>query len=580
MEQTQAFAKMLEQIYEWLSEINATAGGNIHEVSFDFSLLKEKVSVSLDSFPKTYIRKWVDRLALTRTFNPEARGRLRVDTPNYWRDDVNALSNLCYAPVLMDENAFRALPKPNKRLVAIRVEHLVSALRQHYIRKTAPPDIKHWQFTNHPVLYLRDESQWTRALNLGAQLESVGGAETGHVASALFELFRAAIDRGEMAPGMHLESFLDRLRAAGLSEGPDAVAPIFGADLESDDTYAFLTAFDCCFPTQKVQIRELVELVDRVLLPFWRHRWRLFEIWSLIWLIQTVPDGYRMQPSLSRSTRGDGGYVWILSGGDAAEPVARAGTGDNALSIWFQLKTPLATESAELFRQCHIEPDIRIRREIPGESNDIVILELKDRHLAQGRDEKRVAHMYATTGAPVVCVANYSLFGSQGLRGAVYKEEVGTTQIFIVDEFRPDTVPSTIRRAILHALSGNELPDVLIDVSGSMNINIVSRVLDQLAQLDVNFERWFAWSENCAELRDRSDLVCRFGGATNLQEALKAHSAVRKARGLIITDDDGARQFRDLLRAGLIQEGRYLCLDAAQSVVASKIDPWFMGPSL
>jgi hypothetical protein len=81
--------------------------------------------------------------------------------------------------------------------------------------------------------------------------------------------------------------------------------------------------------------------VDRVLLPFRRHRWRLFEIWSLIWLIQVIPDRHRPKPRLSHRSERDGGYVWILAGGDAAEPVARADFSEGTLSIWFQLKTPL-----------------------------------------------------------------------------------------------------------------------------------------------------------------------------------------------------------------------------------------------
>jgi hypothetical protein len=574
IEQTRPFSQMLEQIYAWLAKQNATAGGNISEFEFDFANLKEKVSFNLDAFPKTYLRKWMDRLALTRTFNPAGRGRLRVDTPNYWRDDVPALSNLSYASVLQKDR-FEALPEPNKHLVASYVEHIAGVLEEHYVRKTTPPEIENWQFRNYPVLYVRDERDWQRVVVLAAQSGSDGVMATSPAAKELRDLFDTGVQSGAMVPGMYIEAFLARARAADLLGKSAEIKPVYGPDLQSDDTYAFLEAYNICFPTRESTIQELIDIVDRVLLPFWQYRWRLFEVWSLIWIIQTLPGRLGLQPCLSRRSERDSGCVWRLAGGDATEPVARANLGESTLSVWFQLKTPLLPENIKLFGQDHIEPDVRVRRENHGESTDLVILELKDRHLAKGSEEKRIARMYATTGAPVVCVANYSWFGAKSLRGAVYKEDVGATHIFVVDEFGPDTVPAEVRESIRRIFDSWELPDVLIDISGSINATSVFAVLDRLADLDLKFGHWFAWSDECTEVRGRDDLVKKFGGgSTDLRTALATHRDLGSARGLIITDGDGVQQFRKLLSEGSVTELRYLCLDLAQRVDGAELDRW------
>jgi hypothetical protein len=205
-----------------------------------------------------------------------------------------------------------------------------------------------------------------------------------------------------------------------------------------------------------------------VLLPFWRQRWRLFEVWSILWLRNALPEAYRPLPLLEERPDTETSFAWVLAGGKAASPVATVDAGGRTLSLWFQLETSLEQEDAERFGQEHIEPDVRLRERSATAERDLAILELKDRHLAAGSEEKRVARMYATTGAPVVCVANYSPFRSKSLHASLYVEPAGPTTIYVADEFRPGATPDEVADAVRRAVRPPTL-DILVDVSASID---------------------------------------------------------------------------------------------------------------
>ena len=210
MREIEPFARMLGELYEWLSEIRSTVGGNIEEVSFDFARLGEQVSFSLESFPKTYLRTRADQNMLARGFNPGARGRLRVDTPNYWRDDVPALYNLSYQQVL-DPYGFDKLPRPNKQAIASRVRHVVEIVEREYIRKTKPREIDHWQFGNYPILYVSSEAQWQEAIQLARRPGSDGGTAGNPSARDLYDFFDRGTKSGEMVQGRNFSEFLQHI---------------------------------------------------------------------------------------------------------------------------------------------------------------------------------------------------------------------------------------------------------------------------------------------------------------------------------------------------------------------------------
>ncbi len=572
LSETAPFAQMLVDIYEQLEHFRATFAGNIREVSFDFKRLSEQVDLSLESFPKLYLKRWAAGRDVVTQLDPTARGRLRVDTPNYWDDDVHALDNLCRSPVLYG-GAFDNLELPNQAAVLRGVHRVLSAVQRSYVRKTTDEAPNVWQFSNIPVVYVADESEWQVVLELGRRPGVGGGTASSSAAAELSDRITANFASGMFVNAHELERLVEHVgsdRSATLSQITDY--PVFGHDLLSDDTHAFLVALGLCMPTEERPVRRLIDLVDRVLLPFWRHRWRLFEVWSIFWLIDTIPERVRPVPLLQPRADVPTTFSWILPGGGASAPVATYEDDDGAIQVWFQLNTPLSAPDASRFGQDHIEPDIRLRTQSITGDQDIVILELKDRGATSGAAEKRVGRMYATTKAEVVCVANYVLFRSRSLRGTVYTEEIGRSTLYVVDDFGPGSTPPVVGDAVRRAILGHSV-DVLVDVSPSMSQD---RLRSTIAHLQLpRATRWFQWSDDLDALDDPQAVAVRVAGYTDLPAAISAHQALGEQNpALIVTDADGRSQFESLDSEKIIDQTRYTCLDIADSSSVEKAIEW------
>jgi hypothetical protein len=555
------FAQMLLDIYQRLQGLRATMGGNVREVSFDFERLRERVSFALDSFPKLYVQRWASDRSVVTGFEPSARGHLRIDTPDYWADDVPALSNLSNSEVL-GPHVFDGLPLPNQRAVIDGVNDVMSALQENYIRKSKTETPAGWPFGNQRIVYLADETDWNQALQRGLQSDA-----------DLFDYRRVVRGSGRVVYADWFEDLLGYVgpqRTAAL--GGVVGEPALASDLESDDTHAFLSALRLCLPDVERETQRFVDVVDRVLLPFWRHRWRLVEVWSMLWTIDTIPEAYRPVPVLAARDDSPGTFSWILPGGEATYPVGVTKGARRALSVWFQLATPLSADDAAHYKQAHIEPDVRVRYDEPPRRGDVVIVELKDRYLAAGSAEKRVARMYATTRAKVVCVANYSPFRSRSLRGSLYTESIGESTIYLVDGFKPGSVPHELTEAIRHAIAGDPI-DVLVDVSASMDRGRLAEALGKLPSTPES--RWFRWAANFEEAEDRQAAAGQLHGLTDLRQAVTAYEKLRTAlAAIIVTDDDGQTQFESLADEGFIDRSRYICVNVTRQYPAQDLEAW------
>lgn len=447
MAEVRPFAQMLQEIYVGLAEASATISGNVDEVSFDFARLADQVVFSLEAFPKTYIAAWQDVSVLTDGFRPTARGRVRNDTPNYWRDDWPAWTTLSREPVLRPW-VFDELPQVNQRVVYQRVADALTTMETHWTAVNIPDDLRdHRQLADYRRPLVADQGDWDEVLRLA---RVPGSDQIGPAREALTTQIRGLMDAGRLVDAAPFYGLVEHARTLDLE--PRAVdqpaKPVTGPDPEKDDTYAFLASYDLVFPQTPTTQQVYDEIVDRVLLPFWRHRWRLVEVWSIVWLIHVLPESHRpamiLQPRADRANA----YAWNLKGGDASRPVAEIELPSRTLEVYFQLKSALTLADALTFRQRNIEPDIRLRERRESGEIDLVILELKDRFLAGGSGEKRVARMYATTRAPMVCVANYSPFRAAALRGQIYREHHGSTAIYLVDTFQPGSTPEPIADAL------------------------------------------------------------------------------------------------------------------------------------
>jgi len=119
---------------------------------------------------------------------------------------------------------------------------------------------------------------------------------------------------------------------------------------------------------QKATLERLIEFTE---LPFWKHRWFLYELWTLVRVLRVGATAGDVK--LEGLTEARPGVIeWVLPGGSARSPVARVIKQKRSVSIWTQLKSQHPNTGAGL------EPDLRIRADRALES-DLFLIENKDR---------------------------------------------------------------------------------------------------------------------------------------------------------------------------------------------------------
>jgi hypothetical protein len=577
LSEAQPFVRMLEEIYHFLADGKATILGNADQFSFRFDEFNERVSFPLDSFPKTYIRSLSNVEVLKIRFNPAARGRLMIDTPNYWSDDAPALQILSYSPVLRLNN-FGSLPRKYQQAIRSRLRTALNVLEAKYVSFDIPNEIDEGFLRQFNRIYFADQSMLDDMLRL---LEESKLQRTLNFSNEVATFIIEGQNAGTIVKGDNLR---DCLRHADELLGPlpdlESEQLDFPEEgLDSNLTYAFIKAFNLCFQASPSIVQDYIDIIDKVFLPFYRHRWRLFEIWAILWARDTIPQSRRPQPRLSPRADDPTCFEWVIPGGDARSPVATWEHNGRALELWYQQKTPLSPEHAATFGQKNIEPDVRVRGGDASQTVDLAIFELKDRFKAGGSGEKKIARMYATTGARFVCVANYSEFGSRALRGQIYREMAGDTEIMLVDGFMPGKVPLEVAESFVRAISGiaSEF-DLLGDISNSIDTSALTQAVQTMADLGISPARAFAFNTDLEELPGSAQEDWPSGGGTDLAAALDKYltldSRAPSGKVIILTDSDGVEQFNRAKEMRKFAGLNMLCLNLNEKLDTLTLAEW------
>lgn len=586
LSETAPFVSMLNEIYSFLVDSKATILGNADQFSFRFDELNERITFPLDSFPKSLIRTLTDVKYEGYRFIRDSRGHLLVDTPNYWRDNVPTLSHLSYSPVLQ-QDVFDNLPIEYQLAIHKRVRILLYVLDHLYVRYDIPSNTEDWALSNFRILYISQVSLLNELLERARRPGADGGRVTEPAARELWKFFQEWQDYGEIVIGDNLSSLLDHAEkklgpeSIDLNELTDVAFPPQG--LERNQTYSFIKAFDLCFRKTRRTVQTLIDVIDKVFLPFYRHRWRLFEVWAILWVRQTVMPSCRPHPYLIHRDDDISGWEWVIPGGDAKLPVAQWHEGESVVEIWYQQKTALSSANVRRFKQAHIEPDIRVKTGTFGKSCDIAILELKDRYKARGVTEKKIARMYATTNAKLVCVANYSEYSAKALHQKVARENVGPTQILLVDEFRPGTVPREVAEQFARTINGSfAVIDLVADVSASITLYSLQRSLDFIGTLGITISRQFSFD---TRLKEQANLEITkwspIGGGTDLVSSLKEYLDIaqqrQRAKLLVVTDNDGLGQMEHAKSLPRLTELNVYCVNIHQDIDLEALKRWAFG---
>ncbi|RLI72531.1 hypothetical protein DRO97_08825, partial [Archaeoglobales archaeon] len=190
---------------------------------------------------------------------------------------------------------------------------------------------------------------------------------------------------------------------------------------------------------RKVKLKEkafneslVKKLVEFVSLPYWRHRWYIYELWTLINVSMTIAQlGDFKLNTLHRK-----GHIEIkIPKANAKEPVGEIKIGKKVLEIWYQRKTynPITGEG--------LEPDIRVSLKPERYSfipEDILIIENKDRKKASGSHIDKIANKYAKgTTSECLFILNYESYSRKDLQDYINYKTVDEKEIFILSYFKP-----------------------------------------------------------------------------------------------------------------------------------------------
>lgn len=175
----------------------------------------------------------------------------------------------------------------------------------------------------------------------------------------------------------------------------------------------------------------LERFLEFVALPFWKHRWYLYELWTLACMLRIAQRHWRVELKGIQETSKNV-LQWNLPGSTAAYPVAMVGDEPEQVYCWSQRKTYHPGTGAGL------EPDLRFTRSVPG-YHDILIVENKDRRTARTQDMREILARYVGgTCAESVWLINYEAFPE--LARTLEQQWLGR-QVHIISEFRPGQVP-------------------------------------------------------------------------------------------------------------------------------------------
>lgn len=259
------------------------------------------------------------------------------------------------------------------------------------------------------------------------------------------------------------ESRPDTLRGSALDSRAKELAEELLADIES-----------AMVPTGDVEESEggVLRKVEILLLPYWKDRWFLYEVWSLsLPLIEAMSVGAKVELlGIKKIVNEDvEGTTWNLPTQKARNPVAKLSgpLAGRELLVWFQRET--RSRSANH----NIEPDVRISKPA-GDYDDLLILECKDRIKFAKSSAEKVAQTYLDGSlAKTVWIVNYEDVGGASQKRSAMSDINGRHR-GIAYSFKPGSSETLVRSSIRQLFESELCPPpsllhLVIDISGSMS---------------------------------------------------------------------------------------------------------------
>lgn len=459
LDQLSAFVEMVRDIYRFLHAHVATTGGRTEHFRIDSDDLSEPWPFDTSRFPHEveWIRYWADVRIERVEVDWEKVGKLLVMDGGifYGRvDDERVIQSLIVGR--RDGILSPGLVSAGDEIRALLLEAVCAWYQtEREERSNGGSNIRSWQLgvavhSDLLGLYqgtglLRNGDSGRIGIDLGRLCEHRTGGYTARQVISEFEesrdLGRPSNDHyvigsaaffcalwGLVDPDfknaanclrVHEENLLNRESLA--RRGEDLVEKLLEA------LRGAITPI-----TDADSVRQLREKqIEILLLPYWKDRWFLYEVWTLLQPLrkaQEVRGAIELLGTTEIEDPAITGVTWNLPTQKARRPVARLSSNTAAVLVWFQRETRRLDSSRNM------EPDIRLT--LPWEPYvDLAIIECKDRVRFE-REGMRVAERYLRgSSAQIVCVVNYE--EAQGRRPRVQLNQVDGREYGIVAGLRP-----------------------------------------------------------------------------------------------------------------------------------------------
>ncbi len=199
------------------------------------------------------------------------------------------------------------------------------------------------------------------------------------------------------------------------------------------------------------QVMTTLERLEEFLrLPFWKERWYLYELWTIVSVLNIAQQEGRVDLCNINEVSPQI-FEWVLPGGNAQSPIATIGERPSLIDVWAGRRT------YHPGNRLGLEPDLRLSAENPA-YHDLLIVENKDRRSVSTRDVSEILERYVGgTCADSVWLIDYEDFPAGTLK---LGDRWPDRRISVLSQFKPGHVPDSfgedVRRVVHNHLNSSQ----------------------------------------------------------------------------------------------------------------------------
>jgi hypothetical protein len=264
-------------------------------------------------------------------------------------------------------------------------------------------------------------------------------------------------------------------------------------------------------------------------LPFWKERNRLYEVWTLVYLLHLLRG-----VSIELNIKDDQGHLVY---GDSSEPIAWIRGYNFEVEIWYQHKL----KKGGMFDFLPVEPEMLfIYKGKDGKNEPIILVECKERKDYDVREIAKLSAFYrAQVGTAINFFFNYYEYSPPtGIRISADEPPV-----ILVDNFRPgENALYEVEKRFIELINnklGIFLQALLVDLSGSMQgkdiVGVYTELDEHLSELPGSKTLSGTFSDEIVFYQPEQ-LLKKLQGASFLSGGTQFVSALQKLHAQLIKE--------------------------------------------